>query len=81
MSPHKFPNCNTQTRKSAEMAIQAYLQHVYATFGGCLTLTLSLLPNIFIEPTRGTASFCVMNGIVLFLILQKLAVPRECNSS
>ena len=28
-----------------------------------------------------TASFCKMNDIVLFLILQKLAVARVCNSS
>ena len=32
-------------------------------------------------PTLSTASFCIINGIVLFLILQKLAVPRVCNSS
>ena len=44
-------------------------------------LTISLLPNIFIGPTPITASFCIMNYIVLFLILQKLAVPRVCNSS
>ena len=41
---------------------------------------LSLLPNIFIEPTQSTANFCIMNDI-LFLILQRLAVPRVCNSS
>ena len=44
-------------------------------------LTLSLLPHIFIEPSPSTASFCLMNDIVLIPILQKLAVPRVCNSS
>ena len=43
--------------------------------------TLSLLPNIFIEPPPSTTSFCIMNDIVLFLILQKLAVLLMCNSS
>ena len=42
-----------------------------------VALTLSLLPNIFIEPTPSTASFCIMNDIVL----QKLAVLRVCNYS
>ena len=43
--------------------------------------SLLLLPYIFVGLTPGTASFCIMNSIALFLILLKLAVPRMCNSS
>ena len=56
-------------------------QHLHEQMLNQSQLTLSLLPNIFIEPTPSTASFSIMNDIVPFLILQKLAVPRVCNSS
>ena len=38
MSPHELPYTIPIADKIAEQVIQAYLQYIYATFGGSLTL-------------------------------------------
>ena len=80
------PNYIPLSRLSMDLKVmpRSYRGHKFIL---CITdivtnyLTLSLLPNIFIEPSPSTASFCLMTDIVLIPILQKLAVPRVCNSS
>ena len=39
MFSHKLTNCNTYTCQTDERVVQAYLQHVYVTFGGSISLT------------------------------------------
>ena len=67
---------------SADDVVQAYFSNILNHRGGCVaTLTLSVLPNIFIGPTPGTASFFIMSSIVLFLILHIFTGTKDIISS